>query len=252
MPPTPHNRLVKAPSRAVPLNAPRSHARPLIDLDPAVTVPAALSDRIYGTLKHRILTCSMLPGSRVVEKDLCAEMRVSRTPLREAMNRLALEGLVSILPFRGYVVAELTVDGFRELCEVRRILEAETAALCAERATDTEIARLEQLAELRYRRDDRRTHEKYLRANSAFHQAVVKAAHNQRLEAMVMLALDQHQRPLHLGLGIGMDGQASTGEHRQIVEAVRARDPERARQVMREHIRRGEDRIATALQVGGY
>jgi DNA-binding GntR family transcriptional regulator len=217
-----------------------------------VTVPAALSDRIYATLKHRILTCSMMPGARVVEKELCAEMRVSRTPLREALNRLALEGLVSILPFRGYVVAELTVEGFRELCELRRILESETAALSAERATDAEIARLDELAELPFRRDDRRTHEKYLRANSAFHQALVKASHNSRLEAMVMLALDQHQRPLHLGLGIGMDGQSSTGEHRQIVAAVRDRDPDRARRVMREHLRSGEDRIASALKAGGY
>jgi DNA-binding GntR family transcriptional regulator len=217
-----------------------------------VAPPAALSDRIYATLKHRILTCAMMPRSRVVEKDLCAEMRVSRTPLREALNRLSLEGLISILPFRGYVVAPLTVEGFRELCELRRILESETAALCAERATDEEIARLDGLAELKYRREDRRTHEKYLRANSAFHQTLVQAAHNARLEAMVMLALDQHQRPLHLGLGIGMDGEASTGEHRQIVEAIRARNPEKARRVMRDHIMGGEDRIATALKAGGY
>jgi DNA-binding GntR family transcriptional regulator len=230
----------------------RSTARPLIELDPTVSPPAALSDRIYATVKHRILTCSMLPGSRIVEKDLCAEMRVSRTPLREALNRLALEGLVSILPFRGYVVADLTVEGFRELCEVRRILEAESAALCAERATDEDIERLDALAALPFRRNDRRTHEKYLRANSVFHQAVVKASHNSRLEAMVMLALDQHQRPLHLGLDIGMDGESSTGEHLQIVAAIRARNSDKARRVMRDHIMRGEDRIATALKAGGY
>src|SRR5450759_1269023 len=91
----------------------------LIELDPAVTRPAALPDRIYATLKHRILTCAMLPSVRIVEKDLCSEMQVSRTPLREALNRLALEGLVTIAPFRGYAVAPLTIDGFRELCEVR-------------------------------------------------------------------------------------------------------------------------------------
>ena len=246
-----HDMIVNVTPRPV-RRVQRTQAKPLIDLDPTVSAPAALSDRIYATVKHRILTCSMLPSSRVVEKDLCAEMRVSRTPLREALNRLALEGLVSILPFRGYVVAELTVDGFRELCELRKILEAETAALCAVRATDEEIARLDDLAELPFRRNDRRTYEKYLRANSAFHQAMVKASHNSRLEAMVMLALDQHQRPLHLGLGIGMDGESSTGEHREIVAAVRARNPDKARQVMREHISRGEDRIATALKAGGY
>jgi GntR family transcriptional regulator, rspAB operon transcriptional repressor len=229
-----------------------SPAKSLIDLDPAVTPPAALTDRIYATLKHRILTCVMMPRARIVEKDLCAEMGVSRTPLREALNRLSLEGLVSILPFRGYIVAPLTVEGFRELCELRRILEPEAAALCAERATDAEIARLDGLAEVRYRREDRRTYEKYLRANSAFHQTLVQGTHNARLETMVMLALDQHDRSLYLGLGIGMDVQPSAVEHRRIVEVIGARDPGQARSVMREHIMRGEHRIATALEAGGY
>ncbi len=233
-----------------------AHMRPggnsLIELDPTVALPTALPDRIYATLKHRILTGSILPSARIIEKELCTEMHVSRTPLREALNRLALEGLVQIVPYRGYVVAPLTVQGFRELCEVRRILEAETAALAAERATDADIAHLASLAELRYRREDRRTYGKYLRANSAFHQALVRSSGNTRLEGIVMLALDQHQRPLYLGLGVGVDGAASTGEHRDIVDAIRERKPQRAREVMIQHLRRAEDRIASALQAAGY
>jgi len=224
----------------------------LIELDPAVTRPAALPDRIYAILKHRILTCAMLPSARVVEKDLCSEMQVSRTPLREALNRLGLEGLVTIAPFRGYAIAPLTIEGFHELCEVRRILESETAALCAQRATEDDVKRLESLAELRYQRDDRKTYETYLRANSLFHQALVKATRNTRLEAMVMAALDQHQRPLYMGLGPGVDGKASTSEHEEIIEAIRERRPAKARKVMMLHIARGEARISKALKAAGY
>jgi DNA-binding GntR family transcriptional regulator len=224
----------------------------LIELDPTVAPPTALPDRIYATLKHRILTGSILPSTRIVEKELCAEMHVSRTPLREALNRLSLEGLVQIVPYRGYVVAPLTVRGFRELCEVRRILEAETAALAAERATEEDITRLTSLAGLRYRREDRRTYGKYLRGNSAFHQALVRASGNSRLERIVMLALDQHQRPLYLGLGVGVDGTASTGEHMDIVDAIRQRNAQRARELMIQHLSRAEDRIANALQAAGY
>lgn len=224
----------------------------LIDLNPAVTTPTSLPDRIYATLKHRILTCSMLPSSRIVEKELCTEMQVSRTPLREALNRLALEGLVIIVPFRGYGIAPLTVDGFRELCEVRRLLESEAAALAAERATEDDIQRLDSRAELRYRREDRRTYQKYLRGNSAFHQALVRATHNSRLESLVMSALDQHQRPLHMGLGIGVDGKASTAEHQAICDAIRRHDSKEARKTMLDHIVRAEDRIVTALKVAGY
>jgi DNA-binding GntR family transcriptional regulator len=229
-----------------------SHPSSLLDLDPTVTTPLALPDRIYATLKYRILTCAMLPGARIVEKALCTEMGVSRTPLREALNRLALEGLVAIVPYRGYAVTGLAVDDFRDLCEVRRLLEAETAALCAERATDEDVKRLESLTELRYRREDRRTYDRYLRANSAFHQALVQATHNRRLEAMVMAALDQHQRPLYLGLGVGVDGKASTAEHREILTAIRLHKPEQARRMMMEHIVRAESRITEALRSAGY
>jgi DNA-binding GntR family transcriptional regulator len=228
------------------------HARSLIELDPSVSPPAALPDRIHATLKHRILTCTMLPGSRIVEKALCAEMQVSRTPLREALNRLALEGLITIAPYRGYAITPLTIGGFRELCEVRRILESEAAALAAQRATDEDIRRLEGLAELRYRREDRQTYEKYLRANSAFHLALVRCTRNLRLESMVMAALDQHQRPLYMGLGVGVDGKASTAEHHAIIDALRRRSSAKVRKVMLEHITRGEDRIAKALEGAGY
>jgi DNA-binding GntR family transcriptional regulator len=230
----------------------RAHALSLIELDPAVSPPTALPDRIYATLKHRILTCAMLPSARIVEKALCAEMQVSRTPLREALNRLALEGLVTIAPYRGYAVAPLTLAGFRELCEVRRILEAEAGALAAQRATDADLTRLAGLAELEYRREDRQTYEKYLRANSAFHLALVKCTRNTRLEALVMAALDQHQRPLYMGLGVGVDGKASTTEHREIIDALRRRTASKVRKVMLEHITRGEDRIARALVAAGY
>jgi DNA-binding GntR family transcriptional regulator len=194
----------------------------------------------------------MAPGERIVEKDLCGEMGVSRTPLREALNRLALEGLVVLTPYRGYAVAPLSLDGFRDLCEVRRMIEPESAALAAQRATEDDVSQLEQLAETRYTRGDRRTYERYLRANSAFHQALVRSTRNTRLEAIVMSALDQHQRPLYLGLGVGVDGKASTSEHREVVDAVRDHDPARSRDLMAEHIARAEERIVAALKAAGY
>jgi GntR family transcriptional regulator, rspAB operon transcriptional repressor len=224
----------------------------LIEIDPQVSTPSALPDRIYAVLKHRILTCSLPPGERIVEKTLCTEMKVSRTPLREALNRLALEGLVSLVPYRGYAAAPITVDYFRELCELRRIVESGTAALSAERATDEDIARLTTVAELRYTPGDRKTYEAYLRANSAFHLALVKCTRNGHLEAMVMSALDKHQRPLYLGLDVGIDAHAATAEHFEVIEAVRAHSRQDAHEVMLRHIAHAEDRIIAALRRAGY
>jgi GntR family transcriptional regulator, rspAB operon transcriptional repressor len=224
----------------------------LIEIDPTVSTPSALPDRIYGVLKHRILTCGMSPGARIIEKVLCDEMRVSRTPLREALNRLVLEGLVSLVPYRGYAVAPLTVDGFRELCELRRIVESGTAALSAERATPDETARLSAAATLHYTPGDRQTYEAYLRANSAFHLTLVQCAGNGHLEAIVMSALDKHQRPLYLGLDVGVDAAAATREHFEIVDAVRSHDRLRAHDLMVQHISRAEARITAALRQAGF
>lgn len=229
-------------------NRPRS----LIELDPTVSSPAAISDRVYATLKHRVLTCLMVPGQRIVEKDLCSEMQISRTPLREALNRLALEGLVVLRPFRGYVVAPLTVADFRELCEFRRILESEAAALSALRATPEDIDELAARSTLEYTVGDENTYVAYLRNNSAFHLALVRCTHNSQLISAVMSALDHHQRPLYLGLEVGMDAAASTAEHVEVVNAVRAHDPERARALMLLHIGRAETRVVNALHAAGY
>jgi len=233
----------------IPLNP---GAASLAEIEPTVSRPAALPDRIYAILKHRILTCSMRPGERIVEAALCQEMHVSRTPLREAFNRLSLEGLIEMKPYRGFAVAPVTVSGYKELCEFRRIVESGSAGLAAERATPEAIERLLAVAETRYTMGDKATYAGYLRANSAFHLELARTAKNSQMESVVMSALDRHQRPLYLGLDKGVDAAASTAEHLAIVEAVRQRDSALAADLMARHIGKAEDRIANALEAAGY
>lgn len=229
-----------------------THVSSLLDLDPDVSAPAAMPDRLYALLKHRILTCAMKPGERIVEKAICTEMSVSRTPLRETINRLALEGLVLLTPYRGYAVAPVTIGSFRELCEVRRIIEPEAAALAAARATAEQLAALRAEAELKYTPGQPDTYGGYLRANSRFHRALVRCTGNSLLEAMVTSALDRHQRPLYLGLDVGLDAAAATSEHAQLVEALGTHDAVRARSLMIDHVSRAEERIVGALRAAGY
>lgn len=233
----------------IPLNP---GASSLAEIEPAVSRPAALPDRIYAILKHRILTCSMRPGEKIVEAALCEEMHVSRTPLREAFNRLSLEGLIEMKPYRGFAVAPVTVSGYKELCEFRRIVEGGSAGLAAERATPEAIERLLAVAETRYTMGDKATYAGYLRANSAFHLELARTTKNSQMESVVMSALDRHQRPLYLGLDEGVDAAASTAEHLAIVEAVRERNSALASDLMARHIGKAEDRIAKALEAAGY
>ena len=229
-----------------------SHVGSLLDLDPGVTAPAALPDRLYAVLKHRILTCAIPPGGRLVEKEICAEMGVSRTPLRESINRLALEGLVVLTPYRGYAVAPVTVRSFQELCEVRRMLEPHAARIAAVRATAEQVQALRDEASLQYTPGDRKTYEAYLRANSVFHRTLVRSTGNSLLEGMVTSALDRHQRPLYLGLDVGIDAAAAAAEHVGLVEAIAARDADLAQRLMAEHVSHAEDRIVPALRAAGY
>jgi DNA-binding GntR family transcriptional regulator len=226
----------------------------LIEIDPAMSLRSVLlPDRIYGALKRRILTCAMLPGERIAEKELADSLQVSRTPLREALNRLALENLVVLMPHRGYAVAPMTLESIHELSEVRRINESEAAALAARRVTDDALADLERAARAEHTGGDRGAYETYLRNNSSFHLALVRATRNSRLEGIVMAALDQLQRAEYLGLDTAeKNARIISGEHMAIVDALRAHDAPRARRLMRAHIGASQERIINALKASDF
>jgi len=211
-----------------------------------------LPDRVYAALKERVLTCVLKPGERLVEAELCASLEVSRTPLREALNRLANEGLVVASPFRGYSVAPLTARDFHDLCEVRRMIEPAVAALAAERAMPDDIARLTELSTLTYTPGDQESYLGYMQANTRFHLEIARCARNSQLESIVVAVLDRHQRPCFLGLDVGIDAKEATLEHLAVVDAIRSHDAARAQKLMTRHIAGGERRILAALKEAGY
>jgi DNA-binding GntR family transcriptional regulator len=228
-------------------------AKPIpVYLPQSIAPGGVLPDRVYAELKQRVLTCVHKPGERLIEAELCKSLGVSRTPIREALNRLANEGLVVASPFRGYSVAPLTARSFHDLCEVRRMIEPAVAGLAAERATPEDVARLVEMATLTYTPGDRASYEAYLSANSRFHLEIARCARNSQLETIVVAVLDRHQRPCFLGLDVGIDAEESTQEHIKVIEAIRARDSERATKLMARHIGGGERRILAALKEAGY
>lgn len=223
----------------------------LVELDATIEPPQALPDRVYSVLKYRILTCMILPGQRLNEKEIASELRVSRTPLREALNRLSQEHLLTRTPYCGYTVSLVTEDDIRNLCETRLILETATAELAAKRATPAEIERMMQCVELRYTPGDRVTYAEYLKANSIFHRELARASHNGRLESMVMAVLDELQRPLYLGLDVGLDAEDATREHVLLVDAIKSRDSALARRLQSEQITRAGERMIAAMRAHG-
>jgi DNA-binding GntR family transcriptional regulator len=221
----------------------------VMEKTPSLVERSTLSTRIYALLKHRILTCALLPGQRMMERELCREPGITRTPLREAISRLVLEGLVSETPYCGYTVAPITFTDMREMCELRRVVEVEVAVLASKRATPEEVTNLRKLAPVPYAHGDRATYESYLKGNSAFHQMLARCAHNTRLEGVAIQALELLQRPLFLVLDVGeLDSNRSTLEHLTLVGAIEAHHPSRARREMTYHVDRATEMMLVSLQ----
>jgi DNA-binding GntR family transcriptional regulator len=224
----------------------------LIEISPEAKRPSALPDHVYSVLKRRILSCVLLPEQRLVEKALCEELGISRTPLREALNRLSHEELVSFQPHAGYRVAAISLDGFRSLIELRSIVEPQAAARAAERATEEEVASLRATAVISSNPADDRSFVDYCRDNARFHLCVVRCARNSMLENIVMSALDMYQRPTYMRIGRQMDPGNPSAKHQAIAEAIARRDAAEAQALMLQHIQGGGVRILAALQAAGY
>ncbi len=209
--------------------------------------PQSLPDWVYSILKNRILSCTLIPGQRLSERTVSDELRVSRTPLREALNRLAQERLLSRTPFSGYCVSVLTKSEVRDLCEVRILLETETAGLAAEYANFADLQWLQNSVELRYQPGDRQTYAGYIQSNNLFHTALARASHNDRLARMTTEILAELQRPLSLGLDVGLGPTEATQEHIEILRVVQARDPKRAREIHHKQLTDARDRMIDAM-----
>lgn len=213
----------------------------------------SLPERIYSELKRQILSGRIKPEQHLREKDLCEQLKVSRTPLREALNRLGNEDLVVFRPHCGYLAAPLSSERFRELQDLRLIVESKVAALAAVRATEDEIRALRAAAtmpEIIPGEDE--SFIRFCQANAYFHLLLVRASRNSMLEGIVMAALDLYQRPAYLGIGRVPDRQKPSRRHHEIVDAIEARDTMKAETIMAHHVIGGSERIIKSLIEAGH
>ncbi|NDV62202.1 GntR family transcriptional regulator [Puniceicoccales bacterium CK1056] len=212
-----------------------------------------LRDQIYGQIKRRILSGRIAPGEHLREKALCEELEVSRTPLREALNRLGNEDLVIFRPHCGYLAAPISAEEARRLQELRRIVESKVAALAAVKASEEDIKLFRAAAEMpEIKAGDDASFVAFCQANARFHLLLAQCVDNHFLEQIVMSSLDQYQRPAYLGIGRVTDHKKPSKCHHDIVDAIEARDPTKAEVVMCGHVIGGSERIIAALIEAGY
>jgi len=191
---------------------------------------------IYRVLRGDIVSMRRKPGSPVNEKEIALAHRVSRTPVREALLRLADEQLVEIFPQSGTIVARIPVGALPEAILVRKALEETTARLAAEHASRDQIAELHKTIERQRRMKTKADRERFHQADEAFHAAIADAAGHPAIWNLVLQVKMQVDRYRRLTLPLpGRMGRVLE-EHGAIVAAIEAHDPERAAASMIKHL----------------
>lgn len=201
----------------------------------------SLADQAYVAIRDLIVTLEMEPGALIDERRLIESLGIGRTPVREALRRLAQEQLVEVFPRRGMFVTGVDVRDLARISEVREALEPEAARLAAARATDDERDELRTLAGAIGRGGD------LMRLDERVHRAVHRAAHNDLMATTLgqyyVLAL----RIWMIAIDRAHELEAAVETHRDLLEAIVEGDGERAADVMRRHVQDFEQAMRRVL-----
>jgi DNA-binding GntR family transcriptional regulator len=206
-------------------------------------------ERIYRVVKARAIAFSIKPGERLNEVALARELNVSRTPLREALNRLVSEEFLRWLPRRGYVVRELDSKEIFDLYEFRAALEVSAARMACERATDEEIEDLLRFVESRSKNADERDTLHVLGLDEEFHERLVALSGNQE---MVRVLRNVNAR-IRFVRWIDMEKgrrAITQGEHAAVLDALKTRDADAVTRCLHDHITHRLDQITEVIGEG--
>jgi len=202
-----------------------------------------LREIVFETLREAIIEGRFGPGERLMEVQLADEMGVSRTPVREAIRKLELEGFVVMIPRKGAYVASYSVKDIVDVFEVRTALEGLAAGLAAERVTPDELEEMERAVLQIYEVSHGNNLDVLVAKDTEFHDLIYKASRNQRLVQIITHLKEQIQRFRTTSLAVPGRSKDAVEEHRGIVEAISDRNVELATALAREHIENAEQQL---------
>lgn len=200
-----------------------------------------LRELVFESLREAIISGQLRPGERMMEIQLAEEMGVSRTPVREAIRKLELEGLVVMIPRKGAYVAGLSMKDIADVFEIRGALEGLAAQLAAERITENELEEMERYLVKISEEIEIGDINRVVETDTDFHTLLYKASRNNRLVQIISNLREQIQRFRTTSLSYPGRMKIALEEHRKIVEAISARDVELARNLAQEHIENAEN-----------
>ena len=209
--------------------------------------PKRASDIVEQRLRTMIVSLELQPGSMIGEAELMEWLNCGRTPLREAVQRLAQEYLVITVPRKGVRIAELDLQDYVQLIEAVSYVEAIATRLAARRADEAQIEQLESLvaaAEAASRAGDILN---VANLDYDFHHLVAECGANRYIVDTTVRLHRLTSRFIYLAMKKGLAGWPSLAEHRQIIEAIREGDEDAASSLTAQHIQTARERIVNAL-----
>ena len=205
-----------------------------------------LSQQAYEQIKQMIVTLEMAPGSVIDEAQLQEQLQLGRTPIREALKRLSLESLVSIVPRRGIFVTNSEVNDLQRLLEVRLELETLATRRAAQRGTHEHWRRMEERViepqDLTNENDN-----DLIRVDEAFHEIIYEASDNRFLHEAITVLLTLNERLWYYFLPDIGGFERTNHDHRMIWESLKDGDGQQAAEQMKHHILSSQERLRSAI-----
>ena len=216
---------------------------------PQIKKHGTLTQHAYEVIKTAIIESTLPPGMLLLEEDLCAQLGVSRTPVRAAMNQLIHEGLVDVMPGRGTFVSQLQESQFVDLFAVRKALEELSIRLCVERSEPARLEALERVVawEKAYRPGRGKSKLDFLRSDIEFHLELARASGNLWLERQLEQILSNSCRFVFAYTSDDVLAVVAD-EHEKLCALLRDRKLEGARECLMRHLQDVENRVVEDLR----
>ncbi len=206
-----------------------------------------LREKILETIRDAILKGTLKPGERVSEPELADRFGISRTPIREAFRQLESEGYLTVIPRKGAVVASLSERDIEEFYAIKIILEGFAAKMAAEKLTTKDIERLETINDRLQQLADAGNVKNFFRVHNEFHEVFIKAAGNEKLYEMISQLVLRFKRLRLASLSQPGRMEISVEEHRNMIEAFKNHDGDRADNLVRHAATIGADVLIQSM-----
>lgn len=217
-------------------------------IDTVVLVRHTTQESVVDHLRTLILSRQLKPGERLVQSDLAEELGVSRTPIREALHKLASEGLVSFSAYKGASVANFSLVELEEIYNVRIALEGYAAYLAAQHASEEELQQMEALLWKTEEARQQADHSRLLELNRKFHTILYKASRQRRLYEMIINHLELSDLYRRMYFTVEHLYANTVAEHEELLEILRRGDAEGAEQHTRINLQRTASSLVSFLR----